>query len=124
MKKILIIDDDPEVIKVLKLQLEKGGYEVVDALDGDAGLIKVNEGKPDLVLLDIMMPKMDGYNVCEKIKDNPSIKNIPVIMLTAKNMGDDVELALEKKADWYIAKPYDIKYLLKKIDELIKQSKK
>jgi DNA-binding response OmpR family regulator len=121
MKKILIIDDEAEVVKVLQICLEQHGYKVVTSYDGENGLKKVKSENPDLVILDIMLPDMDGYQVCEKIKADPSTKDIPVIMLTVKSMGEDVEKALEKKADWYIVKPYDEKYLLKKIDYLLQK---
>ena len=70
-----------------------------------------------------MLPKMDGYQVCEQIKADQKTKNIPIIMLTAKDKGEDLERALEKKADWYIAKPFDYKYLIKKVESLINKSK-
>jgi len=72
-----------------------------------------------MVLLDVMMPGMSGYDVCETIKNDPETSHIPVIMLTAKDTGDDVEMALKKKADWFVAKPYDNKYLLGKINQFI-----
>jgi CheY-like chemotaxis protein len=114
-KKILIIDDEPDILKILQSMLKNDKYEVITAENGEEGYEKVVKEKPDLVLLDIMMPRMNGYEVCEKIKGNPETKKIPVVMLTVKAMGEDVEKALQKKADWYISKPFDDKYLLKKI---------
>jgi DNA-binding response OmpR family regulator len=107
-------------VKALQIILEKNGYQVIIAYDGSTGFAKVKEEKPDLVLLDIMLPDMDGYQVCELIKKDPALHKIPVMMLTAKAMGDDVEKALEKRADWYITKPFEHKYLLKKIEEFVK----
>jgi len=121
MKKILIIDDEAEVVKVLQICLEQHGYKVITGYNGESGLKKAKDEVPDLVILDIMLPDMDGYQVCERLKSDPSTKDIPVIMLTVKSMGEDIEKALEKKADWYIVKPYDEKYLLKKIDYLLQK---
>ena len=122
-EKILIVDDDHDVVEILRSLLSYKGFTVVAVYDGASALSKVKEEKPDLVVLDIMMPGMDGYNVCETIKTDPETKNIPVIMLTAKDMFGDVEKALEKKADWYIAKPYDNRYLIDKINQFVKKSK-
>lgn len=118
-KKILIVDDDIDAVKLLKFKLENAGYNVIFAYSGKNGLELISSEKPDLVLLDILMPDISGYQVCEAIKTNPEFSHIPVIMLTGKDEGDDVELALEKKADWYVAKPYDEKYLFAKISHFI-----
>ena len=123
-EKILIVDDDHDVVEILRSLLSYKGFTVVAVYDGASALSKVKEEKPDLVVLDIMMPGMDGYNVCETIKTDPETKNIPVIMLTAKDMFGDVEKALEKKADWYIAKPYDSKYLVDKINQFLSKRSK
>jgi two-component system alkaline phosphatase synthesis response regulator PhoP len=121
--RILIVDDDRDAIDTLESLLEYKGYEVIAVHDGFSALKKVKEEKPDVVILDIMMPGMDGYNVCEAIKDNPATKDTTVIMLTAKNMFGDVEKALEKKADWYIVKPYDNKYVIDKIEFFLKKKR-
>lgn len=119
--KILLVDDDSELIAVLCDILEMKNYQVITACNGQEGLEKAKETMPDLVISDIMMPVMNGYELCEKLKNDPITKNIPVIMVTAKDMGNDVDMALEKKADWYIVKPIESKYLLKKIENLIKR---
>jgi CheY-like chemotaxis protein len=123
-EQILIVDDDQDAIDILQAVLEHGGYKVKAALSGKEALSYVDTNPPDLVVLDIMMPDMDGYEVCEKLKENPKTKNIPIIMLTARDMGDDVEKALNKKADWYVSKPYDNKYLVHKVEYFLKESKK
>jgi CheY-like chemotaxis protein len=123
-KKILIVDDEPEAIKGLQIVLEKGNYRVITAYNGETGLKKLSDEKPHLVILDVNMPGMNGYQVCEKIRANPSTKNIPVIILTAKSMDASLEKALTKKADWHIAKPYYDKYLLDKINDLLQKKKK
>ncbi len=118
-RKILLIDDSPTIVKMLEIILEEEGFEAVSANDGISGIKIAEDEKPDLIILDIMLPGMDGYEVCEKIKINQDTKNIPVIMLTGKDMGDDFDKAMEKKADWYIVKPYDAAHLLKVINKLI-----
>lgn len=118
-EKILIADDEQTAVDILKSILEDKDYAVITAYDGEEAVKAVREQKPDLVILDVMMPKMNGYEVCEKIKKDPSTKDIPVIMLTAKDMGEDIEMALSKDANWYITKPYDAKYLLGKISSFL-----
>jgi two-component system, OmpR family, alkaline phosphatase synthesis response regulator PhoP len=114
-EKILIVDDDENARAIVQMLLEDQGYDILIAADGKTAIQLVKEGKPDLVLLDVMMPGMNGYQVCEQIKKDPMTRHIPVIMITAKDMGEDVEMAISKEVDWYIAKPYDNKYLLSKI---------
>ncbi len=114
-KRILIIDDDPDAVAALESILEDRWYRVIAARDGETGLNEARAKRPDLIILDIMMPGMDGYQVCEAIKGDPDLRHIPIIMVTARDMGDDIEMAMEKKVDWYIAKPYDIKYLVNKV---------
>lgn len=101
--KILIADDEAEIRDVLHLYLEKDGYEVVEAADGVETMEKIRKEKPDLVILDIMMPGLDGYRVLRNIREN---NNIPVIMLSAKDTDDDKILGLDLGADDYITKPF------------------
>lgn len=119
-KKVLIIDDNPTLATTLQMILELKGFTIITASDGIAGLNKVMEEMPDIIILDIMLPGMDGYQVCEKVKANPNTKDIPVIMLTGKDTGEDFDKALEKKADWYIVKPYNIDHLMSVFDKLLK----
>ncbi|NTV29467.1 MAG: response regulator [Candidatus Omnitrophica bacterium] len=89
MKKILVVDDDVNVVKLFQKRLESSGYAVISAADGEDGLRKVREVKPDLVLLDVMMPGMDGFSVVREIKSDPELKSIPVLIVTAKgDLGD------------------------------------
>jgi two-component system alkaline phosphatase synthesis response regulator PhoP len=118
-KKILVIDDDMDALDTLQTILEKNGYIVVTAMNGKTGIQKAWEEKPNMIILDVMMPDMDGYQVCEIIKTDAVTKNIPIIMLTGRDMGEDVALALDKKADWFITKPYDIKYLMSKVTSFL-----
>lgn len=121
-KKLLLIDDNIQTIEMLQIILEDEGYEVITAYVGEDGLKKTAEEKPDLVILDVMLPGMNGYQVCEKIKNNPDTKDIPVIMLTGRDTGNDFDKAMEKKADWYVVKPYNIEHLLGVMKKLIKNN--
>ncbi|MBN1823193.1 MAG: response regulator [Endomicrobiales bacterium] len=117
--RILVADDDPDASYNLTAILEHEGYEVITAYDGRRALELVKDKKPNLIFLDIMMPFYNGYEVCEKIKSDPATADIPVIMLTARDMGEDVEEALKKQADWYITKPYDYKYIVSKVKQFL-----
>lgn len=121
---ILIVEDDPQTVKLVKFILEKEDYSTISAKDGEEGLQMAREKKPDLIVLDLMLPGMDGYRVCEILKANPVTKEIPIIVLTALDTGVDFEKALEKKADWYITKPFEPQHLLKRVNYLIEKRKK
>ncbi len=118
-KKILIVDDEAELVDLVKIRLEAEGYEVLKAFDGQEGLDKAKLEKPDLILLDIMMPKMDGYKVCGLLKMDARFKKIPIILFSAKAQKEDAELAKEIGADLYITKPFEASVLLAKIRELL-----
>jgi len=120
---ILIIEDDRQTVKLLKFILEKDDYSPISAKDGEEGLQMAREKKPDLVILDLMLPGMDGYQVCETLKADPDTEQIPIIVLTALDTGPDFEKALQKKADWYITKPFEAQHLLKRVNYLIGKSK-
>ncbi|MEA3307357.1 MAG: response regulator [Elusimicrobiota bacterium] len=117
-KKILIVDDATDIVKILKIKLEQSGYEVVTAADGDEGWEKFKSEKPNLAILDIGLPKMDGDTLCELIKGEGS-HSAPVIMLTGKTLMGDMEDAFKAGADVYLNKPYEIKQLMSHIEELI-----
>ena len=121
-QKVLVVDDARVVRISLGRILKKLGFEIIEAENGKEAYEAMN-AHPDiaLVMLDWNMPVMNGYDLCEKLKIDPSTKHIPIIMLTAKDMGDDIDKALEKKADWYIVKPPDGKYLVRKIESLLKR---
>ncbi len=118
MNKILIVDDNKIQVKTLKGVLLKEGYDVITAYDGEVGLIKAKELKPDLIFLDIKMPGMDGYEMCEKLKSDKETKDIKIVMLTGKDMGDDFDEAMKKDADWYIVKPYSFEHVFKVMEKL------
>jgi len=120
---ILIVEDEPQTVKLIKFILEKDEYSTISAKDGEEGLRMVKKRKPDLIILDLMLPKLDGYRLCETLKTDPDTKQIPVLVLTALDTGPDFEKALEKKADWYITKPFDPQHLLKRVAYLIGKRK-
>ena len=117
--RILIIDDDENICKIVKLYLEKDGFEAVCAFDGKSGIENFMIQPPELVLLDIMMPDMDGMQVIKELRKD---SNVPVIMLTAKGETFDKVLALELGADDYIVKPFDPKELIARIKAVIRRS--
>jgi len=119
MKKILIADDRAEVVELVRVTLERGDYEIVDASNGKEALKRVRLEKPDLILLDVVMPKMDGFEVCRKLKKDPQTKEIPIIMLTAKAQEVEKEKGREVGASDYITKPFSPSALLTKIEEIL-----
>ena len=117
-EKILVVDDDANICELLRLYLTKEGYQVTVANDGEEGLEKFNQVKPDMVLLDVMMPKMDGLEVCRRIR---RVSSVPILMITAKDEDADRILGLDIGADDYICKPYDIDILIAKINGIFKR---
>ncbi|MDO3380048.1 response regulator transcription factor [Geoalkalibacter halelectricus] len=105
-KKILIVEDEESLLKLESILLTSKGYEVRGVANGRAALEGLEEKMPDLVLLDIMLPEMDGFEVCKRIKQNPATRHIPVIMLTAKKTREDMERGRAVGADCYITKPF------------------
>ena len=116
---VLVVEDDPNIRELLQLYLEKDGYAVTLAADGGQGLAKFHAIKPDLVLLDVMMPVMDGWAVCKAIRAED---NTPVIMLTAKGETDDKVAGLKTGADDYVTKPFEMKELLARIEAVLRRS--
>ena len=119
MKKILIVEDEKDMVTGLKFNLEARDYTVVAAYDGETGYQKALAEKPDLVILDLMLPKIDGYKVCRMLKFDEKYKNIPIIMFTARTQESDRQLGKEVGADAYITKPFEPAALLSKIKELL-----
>lgn len=118
--KILFIEDEPDQIMMVRLRLEKSGFEVVTAGDGKTGIKKAREEKPDLILLDIVMPGMDGFEVCRRLRGDAATKRIPVIVATAAGIDDLEHICVTAGADDCIRKPYDSQDLLKRINALLK----
>ncbi|MDI6793899.1 MAG: response regulator [bacterium] len=120
--KILVVDDDADIVEVLKLLLEAKGYQVTEAFNGKQGLDKVHEQRPDLVLLDIMMPVMDGWEVCRKLKACKKTADIPVAILTARTEEEDKERAQKEGAADYITKPFKMEDFIRRVEKLLKGS--
>lgn len=118
LTKILVIDDDPNITDLLKMYLEKEGYEVKTAADGQEGLTTFKMYEPDLVLLDVMLPRKDGLQICREIRDHSSK---PVIMISAKGETFDKVLALELGADDYIVKPLDMKEVFARVKAVLRR---
>jgi len=118
-KKILVVDDEPNVIKMLETRLRYEGYDVVTASDGQQALDKARDERPDLILLDVMLPKLDGYGVCRQLRSDGKYISIPIVMLTACGQMQDIKKGMEKGADAYIAKPFNSEALLGIVTGLI-----
>jgi CheY-like chemotaxis protein len=119
-KKILFIEDEPDQIMVVKIRLEADGFEFISATNGEDGLKEAQSEKPDLILLDIIMPKMDGYEVCKRLKADPKTKAIPVIVITAVATKDLEQKCVGVGADDLIRKPYESADLVAKIKSFFK----
>jgi len=121
--KILVVDDNAYLVDILSFSLEMENYEVLKAYDGEEALQIIYNNTPDLILADIMMPKMDGFELCKKTKENPTSKDIPFLFLTAKGKLDDQLKGFSLGGDDYIVKPFNLNDLLKKIAKSIEHSK-
>lgn len=119
MKKILIVDDEPNIVMSLEYLLRRKNFDVFIARNGTEALESLGKSKPDLVLLDIMMPDVDGYEICEYIKSTPDMRHIKVIFLSAKSKKSDIEKGLELGADLYMVKPFSNKELVQNINDLL-----
>lgn len=117
--RVLICDDDPLLRELMQFRLTSKGYEVIQAVDGDEALEKTRSERPDLVVLDAMMPKSDGFEVLTRIKGDPALAATPVIMLTARKTEKDIVSALEKGADDYLVKPFIPEELLARLSRLL-----
>jgi two-component system alkaline phosphatase synthesis response regulator PhoP/two-component system response regulator VicR len=111
-KKILAVDDERHIVRLIQVNLERAGYEVITAFDGREALQKIEEERPDMVVLDVMMPFMDGFEALKQIRANPMTRELPVIMLTAKAQDQDVFQGYSKGADIYLTKPFNPMELL------------
>jgi len=118
---ILVIDDEPELVKLLDYNLSKAGYLVLSAKDGEAGLAAARKLAPDAVILDIMMPGLDGWEVCKRLRQDPATAALPVLMLTAKGEEGDRVLGLELGADDYLTKPFGIRELVARVKALLRR---
>ena len=119
-KRILVVDDEIDLVEMLSIRLEANDYEVFAAYDGQEGLDKARTLKPDLIILDLMLPKLDGFKVCRMLKFDEKYKQIPIILFTARAQESDIKLGKEVGADAYVTKPFEPDILLGKIKELLK----
>jgi len=120
-KRILVVDDEPELVKAIQIRLEQASYELLVASDGMEALNKARREKPDLIILDLMLPRMDGYKVCVMLKRDGLYADIPIIMLTARAQKSNEKLGYECGADAFITKPFQHEAVLAKIKELLKE---
>lgn len=120
--KILVVDDEIYIVHILDFSLGMEGYEVLTALDGEQALEKARTEHPDLIVLDIMMPKLDGYETCKLLKAEEHTRSIPVILLSAKGRNVDQKIGFEVGADDYITKPFSPRKLVERINAILGQS--
>jgi two-component system alkaline phosphatase synthesis response regulator PhoP len=119
-KKVLLIEDEPHQIMMVRYRLEANNFDFASAADGKEGLKKTKSEKPDVILLDIVMPEMDGYEVCKRIRKDPATKDIPVILFTASVIKNLKEKCLDCGADDYVVKPFESETLVGKIKQVLK----
>lgn len=120
--RVLIIEDDPSIVEMLRYNLEKSGFEPLVAMDGEEGVMMVEEESPDLVVLDWMLPLMSGIEVCRRIRRRPESKDLPIIMLTAKGEEADRVRGLENGADDYVVKPFSPSEMMARIKAVLRRS--
>ena len=118
-KKVLVVEDEESLLKLQSILLTIRGYTVEGAMDGQAALEAVETMNPDLILLDIMLPKIDGLEVCRQVKTNVATRHIPIIMLTAKKSKEDLVMGEQAGADMYITKPYKLSMVIENIQRLL-----
>ena len=118
-RRVLVVDDEPNIAKIVKKQLEVSGYDVIVAVDGEDALTKVREGHPEVILLDVMLPKRNGYEVLGILKQDEQLKRIPVMMLTARAQQQDQQSSLEHGADAHLAKPFQLDELVEQVQALL-----
>lgn len=118
-KRILIVDDEPNIVVSLEFLMKREGFEVAVAVDGEAALHAMEAVKPDLVLLDIMLPKMNGFEVCQTIRTRPEWQSVKIVMLTAKGRDTEVAKGTALGADAYMTKPFSTKDLIEQVRQLL-----
>jgi len=120
--RILLVDDEPSIIKVVGKRLEVEGYQVLIAVEGQEALAKAQTEHPDLIILDLMLPKLNGYEVCTMLKQDTRYQHIPIMLFTAKAQDQDERLGMECGADAYVRKPFKAQELLERIRRLLPRS--
>lgn len=119
--KVLVVDDEEYIQHILNFSFSAEGYQVITANDGEEAIEKAKNENPDVIVLDIMMPKMDGYEACRRLKSDPKTRNIPVILLTAKGREVDRKLGNEAGADDYMVKPFSPGRLIERVESMIRK---
>jgi len=122
--KVLVVDDEVNITQILEFSIGAEGFDVITAQNGEEAIEKARREQPDLIILDVMMPKIDGYEACRILKANPLTKNIPVVLLTAKGRDIDKRLGMEVGATDYIVKPFSPNRLVERINQLLSCHKK
>jgi two-component system, OmpR family, alkaline phosphatase synthesis response regulator PhoP len=117
--KVLVVDDEVYILHILDFSLGAEGYEVVTAANGEQAIEKAINEKPDLIVMDIMMPKLDGYETCKRLKEMPETKSIPILLLTAKGRDVDRQKGFDVGADDYITKPFSPNKLINRVQEIL-----
>ena len=118
-KKILIVEDEPAIVESIRYRLETDGYDVISAFDGLSGLNLARSESPDLIVLDVVMPKLDGFNFCRMLKFDQKYEKIPIIMLTGRCGESDMKTVRDVKADVFMTKPFDGDELIAKVQQLL-----
>ena len=120
-KRILIVDDEPNIVLSLEYLMKREGYDVAIAADGEAALEALAQVRPDLVILDVMLPKMDGFDVCRRVRADARLAGLKILMLTAKGRDTEVAKGLDVGADAYVTKPFSTRELVAKIGEMLRR---
>ena len=118
-RRVLIVDDEPNIVTALEFLLERRGYEVRVATNGEEAVALVESFRPDVMLLDVMMPKRSGYDVCQRVRERPDMQHVKIVMLSAKGREAEVSKGLSLGADLYITKPFSTQELVERIDALL-----
>ena len=118
-KTILLVEDEPSVIELMNIFLSRNGYKILNVLEGTEVVDKVRSAKPDLVILDIMIPKLNGFEVCSRLKADAELKNIPVLILSALVQKNEIEMGIRMGADMYMTKPFQNAELIQAIEKLL-----
>jgi len=122
-ERILVVDDEEDILELVKFNLAKEGYRVDCVISGERALTRVIEERPDLILLDLMLPGLDGLDVCRELKNNPVTRRIPIVMLTAKGEDADIVLGLEMGAEDYVTKPFSPRVLLARLKAVLRRNR-
>jgi CheY-like chemotaxis protein len=122
--KILVVDDEPTIVRLMEFILARQGHEMIVAVNGEEALEKIRAQQPDLVLLDIMMPRIDGYEVAQRLRADPATTALPIIMLSAKAQEEDIRRGVEVGVDEYVTKPFSPDHLVHVVSEYLKRIQK